>query len=127
MSFQKKSKWILLVISIIFIGGVVVYKQVYKPHKTTEEIEAVYAGSSEKFIAELQKGFDKWNTKTIELEGTITSVVNNGFILDDFIFCQLRKDASLTKKQQDKITVKGTVIGYDELLNELKLNQCIIK
>lgn len=127
MNFQKKSKWILFIVVILLVSGIIVYNQVYKPHKTTEDIEAVYAGSAENFMEELQHDFSKWNTKTIELEGTITSVVKNGFILNDFIFCQPRKDIHLTKKQDDKITVKGTIIGYDELLNELKLNQCIIK
>ncbi|WP_435261542.1 hypothetical protein [Tenacibaculum sp. nBUS_03] len=127
MNFHKKSKWILFIVVILLVSGIIVYNQVYKPHKTTEDIEAVYSGSVENFIEELQHDFNKWNTKTIELGGTITSVVKNGFILNDFIFCQPRKDIHLTKKQGDKITVKGTIIGYDELLNELKLNQCIIK
>ncbi|CAL2077469.1 hypothetical protein [Tenacibaculum sp. 190524A02b] len=127
MSLTKKSKWLFIILGILLIGGFLVYKQIYKPHKTTEEIEAIYTGSSTNFVKELEKGFDQWNNKTIELNGTITSIVDNGFILDDFIFCQLREDNTLSKKQNDQITVKGTVIGYDELLNELKLNQCIIK
>lgn len=101
--------------------GVIVY--VYKPHK---EIEPSYVGSSKEFIQRNELNYNAWYTKSIELEGVISAVLEKGFMLDGFIYCQL-KSTNKELKINQIITVKGIVVGYDELLNELKLNQCILK
>lgn len=126
ISLKKSKPYLLIFLVVAIISGIVLYKYMYKPHEKTEEIEASYLGKSKDFIKKVEVDFAPWYTKTVELTGSITAIVENGFILDNFMYCQLREPVeNLTK---DKVvTVKGTIIGYDELLNELKLNQCIIK
>ena len=44
-------------------------------------------------------------------------------IIDNSIICNLKElDPSITKDQV--ITLKGRVVGYDDLMGELKLDQC---
>ena len=127
MIFLKKYKFHLLTLFVLIAFACIsIQKYIYKPHDKIEDIKPFFIGKSKDFIKEANADYDLWNTKTIELTGVISTVLENGFILDDFIFCQLKNNSNNITKNQT-ITVKGTVIGYDELLNELKLNQCIIK
>ncbi|SED20104.1 hypothetical protein SAMN04489761_4600 [Tenacibaculum sp. MAR_2009_124] len=128
MNFLKKNKWIILIL-ILLIGGLVAsIKYLYRAPKQIEEIEAAYKGTSINFITLLQEDSLKWNNVSIEISGTVTELVGNNFVMDNFIFCQLKENSEpfLSNQLNTSITIKGIVIGYDELLNELKINQCII-
>lgn len=128
MNLLKKNKWIVIVLLLLIVGGYSVYQYAYQPHKTTEELKADFTGTSENFLQKVQHNFDAWNNKTVELSGKITAKDKNGITLNQQIYCQFREDFSsenVTENQQ--ITLKGRVIGYDDLLEELKLDQCIIQ
>ncbi len=128
MSFLKKSKWIvfLVVLSIIVAYGV--YNYAYQPHQTTEELTADYTGNSNNFLNEVSKNTNAWLNKTVELSGKITSKDEKGITLSNSIYCQFRENVNFKMlKVTQEITLKGQVIGYDDLLEELKLNQCIIQ
>jgi hypothetical protein len=45
--------------------------------------------------------------------------------LDNTIICNLKSPDSSIKKDQ-AVTVKGRVVGFDDLMGELKLDQCFI-
>mgnify|MGYP005994340593 CR=1 FL=1 len=128
MSLSKRNKWILALLAIVIIGAFGVYKYTYKPHKTTEDLKADFIGNSSDFLTKISTDTDAWLNKTVELSGEITSKDDKGITLSNSIYCQFREDVNfdlLFKGQQ--ITLKGQVIGYDDLLEELKLNQCIIQ
>ena len=128
MSLSKKSKWFLTILILGLIVAFSAYKYAYKAHETTEELKADYKGNSNNFLTKISTDADIWLNKTVELSGEITSKDEKGITLSNSIYCQFREDVNfvlLAKGQQ--ITVKGQVIGYDDLLEELKLNQCIIQ
>ncbi|PJJ09387.1 putative nucleic acid binding protein [Flavobacterium sp. 1] len=63
--------------------------------------------------------------KTIEITGKVTKETDYVVILDNAVFClftQKIKDSLIN----NKVTVKGKCIGYDELFQEVKLDQCTI-
>lgn len=128
MSLTKRSKWFLIILIAGLIAAFGAYKYAYKAHKTTEELKADYSGNSNDFLTKVSADSNAWLNKTVELSGEITSKDEKGITLSNSIYCQFREDVNfttLTKGQQ--ITLKGQVIGYDDLLEELKLNQCIIQ
>lgn len=128
MSFQRKNKWFLLLFGLLLIGAYSTYKYIYKPHKSTEEMTVDYKGDSDVFLSKVKDDTSVWLGKTVELSGIITSKDKKGITLSNQIYCQFREDIdfSLLKKQQ-RINIKGRIIGYDDLLDELKLNECIIQ
>lgn len=127
MNLLKKNKLIFLLLLVV-LAGYSVYKYTYKPHKTIEELESNYTGSSSDFLEKANINFDEWNSKVVELTGEITSIDNEGITLNNQIFCQFKVPNKITTLNlNQKITIKGRVIGYDDLLEELKLNQCILK
>ncbi len=129
MNFLKKNKgtifFSIFLIIILWYG----YQYLFQAPTQIEKMEVSYTGSSSDFINILQSNPLEWNNKPVEISGKITEFVDNNFILDEFIFCQLKETQERKPpiKINSKITIKGIVIGYDELLNELKINQCIIK
>ena len=65
----------------------------------------------------------KYLEKTITVSGIITSVNGEEVILDNSVNCNLLT-ASISLKKNQKVTIKGRVVGYDDLLSEVKLDQC---
>ena len=127
MSFQKRNKWIFSISIFSIIISIAVINYVLKPPIQIENLKPVYSGKSLDFIKLASKDFSKWHTKTIEITGKVSDVIHSDLILDDFIFCRLQETMKHNIKPNTLITIKGIIIGYDELLNELKLDQCIVK
>ena len=128
MSLSKKSKWFLTILIIMLIGAYAAYKYAYKPHTTIEELTSDFSGTSDDFLSKVKENFSLWNNKTVELSGIITSKEEKGITLNNTIFCQFRDDMNISELQSNQsIKLKGRVIGYDDLLDELKLDQCILK
>ena len=127
MSLKKKSKWILIILVLGLIVAYGGYKYAYKPHETTEELKADYTGKSNDFLIKVSENADAWLNKTVELSGEITSKDEKGITLSNSIYCQFREDVNFNSLETgQQLSLKGQVIGYDDLLEELKLNQCII-
>jgi len=73
----------------------------------------------------IQTDFTQWHNKVIQITGTITGIQEEGILLNQDIYCQFN-DKLISAAKNAAITVKGRVIGFDELLEEIKLSQCII-
>jgi len=128
MNFLKKNKWILTILILGCIAFYSVYRYAYKPHETIENIETEYAGTSNNFIEKIKEDTSFWNDKVVQLSGIITSKEEKGISLNNSIYCQFREDINASKLREGQIiSIKGRVIGYDDLLEELKLDQCIIQ
>ncbi|CAM1359085.1 hypothetical protein [Tenacibaculum xiamenense] len=127
MSYFKKTKVILLCFLFI-LTFYSIYKYSYKPRKTIEELSINYKGKSTDFLEIASNDFSKWNSKIVELSGKVSELGNKGIIINRQIFCQFKNSHKIkTINLNQNITIKGRVIGYDDLLEELKLNQCILK
>lgn len=128
MSLKKRNKWLIFILIILLTFMVIGYNYVYKSHKTTEELATNFKGKSNDFILLVNKKSSKWINKTVELSGEITEKDALGVVLNNSIYCQFIKTTNTNDfKPNQIITIKGVVVGYDDLLEELKLNQCIIK
>lgn len=126
MNLLKKNKSLVIVsLFLLGIGLWSAYRYVFAAPLTTHEITAVYQGKAEDFKQLIQSDFDQWHNKVIQIRGTITAIQEDGILLNQDIYCQF--DDKLTNTAENEvITLKGRVIGFDELLEEIKLNQCIV-
>ncbi|CAL2087576.1 hypothetical protein [Tenacibaculum sp. 190524A05c] len=125
MRWLKKNKVITIVTSLLTISFFI-YQYTFRPNESIEDISPDYLGTSIDFIRLATTNFDSWNTKVVQLTGEITALDKNGFTLNNKLFCQFKhEDDSSNVKANQTITIKGRVIGYDDLLEELKLNECI--
>lgn len=65
----------------------------------------------------------KYLEKPVALTGVVTSVNDKEVILDEIGVCNfLNQDPSI--KVGQTITIKGRVIGYDDILGGINLDQC---
>ena len=76
------------------------------------------------FSANTEMATTKYLNKAVEISGKVTSVNENVITLDEKVSCQLLISEKVEIDSQVKI--KGRVTGYDDLLEELKLDQCLI-
>lgn len=67
----------------------------------------------------------KYLDKPIELKGTVSTLAPGTVVLDEKAVCVL-KDSTVTATTGKAITLKGRVVGYDSLMEELKIDQCTI-
>lgn len=128
MSLSKRSKIILLIILIGAVAGFAVYKYAMQPPESIESKKVDVTLSSDEFMETIKKDYSVYEDKIVVLTGTISSVDGNSIIIDQQIYCQFKDDISNSSLTADQnITIKGHVLGYDDLLEEVKLDECIIQ
>lgn len=93
----------------------------------TEKAAFIVSSSaiSEEFVSSVELANKKYLEKTVEVSGKVTDVENQNVIIDNSINCSFSQSVNLPEKGQTVI-VKGRVVGFDDLLEELKLDQCIL-
>lgn len=92
---------------------------------STEETAFTVSSKSitNEFAANIEASNKKYLEKAIAIKGTITKITGTEVIIDNSIVCNLKNfDATIQKNQI--VTLKGRVVGYDDLMGELKLDQC---
>jgi hypothetical protein len=67
----------------------------------------------------------KYLNKAIEIKGVVTQIEDKQLILDGVVICAM-KNAVTPENKDKKINVKGRFLGYDDLMGELKLDECSI-
>lgn len=129
---MKKNKILLILIFVLFVGYLI-YSYVYKSHRDIASekgsflvtVDAVY----NEFTANQQKANQKYLDKTIEVYGKISSIdyKEKTIVLDEKLFAVFNDGLPSDLKVFSGIKIKGRFIGYDDLLGELKMDQCMIQ
>lgn len=128
----KKLKMLkkIIVFGILIIAVIVGYNYIYQDHRTIEDESAEFLMTANaignEFSHHLKTAEAKYLNKTIEVSGNISDINTNEITLDDKVFCQFSKAFKASIKQNSNQKIKGRVIGYDDLLEQVKLDQCII-
>ena len=128
MSLLRKSK-IILTISLIIILSLIIrntYNYVFASSKEVTEIIPEFKGHAYEFNYKVTDNISEWIGKVVQISGFITEVNNDGIILNESIYCQLDKRSINKEKTNESVIIKGVFVGFDELLMEMKINQCII-
>lgn len=128
---MKKYKIIAasLLLIIVLVGG---YLYIYKGHRNIAKEEGSYKVNANAIILEFQTNESAANTKyldkTIMVSGKIFSVdfETQSMVLDEKLFATFLEEIPITILPNSEVAIKGRLIGYDSLLGELKLDQCII-
>lgn len=126
------NKKILFGILILLITAIAIYRYTYQDHRDISNEKATYTLT----IAVLEKEFAendslasaKYQDQTIEVTAKITAIdiENKAIILDNKLFASFNNSLSKDISSGKKITIKGRFLGYDELLEEFKMDQSSI-
>lgn len=126
---MRKGKWIALIV-VLIITAFLGYRYIYQDHRDIESEVAKYTLStseiSQLYADDAVSAEQKFLNKTIEVSGLISEINTNDITIDDKVFCQFSNGVETLLNTTDTIKIKGRVIGYDDLLEQVKLDQCTI-
>lgn len=126
MSSKRRNSFLLAALFFVLAGVYVAKEIIFKAPTPIEDKEIVFANTSEKFNQAIADNAAKWHNAIVEISGTVTSVDDKGLMLDQTIYCQFEYPEQLAdQKKGNTLNIKGRFIGYDDLLEESKLDQCI--
>ncbi|OJJ19082.1 hypothetical protein BKI52_19905 [marine bacterium AO1-C] len=127
MSLSKGSKIVIGLLIIAVLGMLIGYRIIYKPHKKTIDQKAAFVGTAQRFQQQVASNQQQWQNTIVRLQGKVTGVDQQGITLNQTIYCQLEDSLKVGQaKTNTRLSIKGRFIGYDDLLEEIKLDQCII-
>ena len=127
---KKKILIGIMLLTTIAISG---YFYLYKDHRDIASEKATFTVSVNQLVNEFLKdnalATKKYQDQTIEFNATITNIdkTNKSIVLDEKIFATFTTSISNEIVLGKKLKVKGRFLGYDELLEEFKIDQCTIK
>lgn len=116
---------------VLILGLLLVYKYLYHDHRNIATEKAAFSVSVnqilKEFVADETKANSKYLDKSITVKGKITNIdnANNSIVLDEKVFVMLTNTTNV--KLQADVVVQGRLIGFDSLLEEIKLDQAQIK
>lgn len=127
---MKKKTIILSGIIVMVVLGILAYNYIYQDHRNIDTEAPEFVLISEHLIDEFAKDVEasqkKYLNKVLKISGKTTEVSNSTIVIDGSIFCQFRDKISDKAKDNTTLSIKGRCIGYDDLLEEIKLDQCSI-
>ena len=127
---SKKVKIIGIILVVALLIGFSVFNYVFHGGArdlATEEVAFTVTSKniSAEFAANVVGATKKYSDKAIAVSGIVTAVSDSIVTIDNTIICNFKTpDTSI--KNEEAITVKGRLVGFDDLMGELKLDQCTI-
>lgn len=120
----------LIVIFILILGSIIAYSYMYPNHRSISEETVSFAVKADyihgEFIQNSAQAEQKYLDQTLLVSGLVTAIDSQSLTIGHKVYGQF---VTLTSdlKVNDSVTVKGRCIGFDDLLEEIKLDQCTIK
>lgn len=126
---MKKVFFILL---FLIVAAFAVYQYVYKSHRDIASEEANFTTT----VAEVFKSFTtndslanvKYLDKTVVFRGKISNIdfSNKIITVDEKLLARFNGKLPENLKLQDSIHLKGRLMGFDDLLEEIQMDQCSV-
>ena len=125
-------KKILITILLFIIIGISVYFYAYQDHRDINTETADYivtvSGLEKDFASNDSLSYIKYQDKTIELTAQVSSsdTSNKSIVLGEKIFATFKDSLPKDIVAGKTLKIKGRFLGYDELLQEFKIDQSSI-
>lgn len=124
-------KKLLIVCFFVIIIAVLIYNYVYKSHRDISNEKESFAISVIDLKNDYRKNDSlanaKYLDKTIVIYGKITSLdLANRILSVDTSLSAIMKESGVSINLNDSIKLKGRFIGYDDLLEEFKMDECSV-
>ena len=121
---MKKKKVLFLVICILLVGTYLGYRYLYKDHRDIQAEIPSQELSAENLLSSFQSQpeSDLLN-KTLIVYGTVSEIDTQSITLNESVHCVLLESVQGIS-EGDEIIIKGRCIGYDDLFEIVKLDQC---
>ncbi len=122
-------KKVAIVIIILIVLGGLGYNYIFRAPQNISTATSEFTVDADQFSQEFTDNLNvaekKYLNKVITIEGTISDIENESITLNNSVYCKF--DIVIQLNKNEKIKVKGKCIGYDDLFEIIKLDQCIIE
>jgi hypothetical protein len=129
MKCKKIAFLIVTLFIMVSIGIYVYYGFLFKGARNIESERPTVTTSATNLLNDYNSNQEKSNAlylnKTIEVTGKVTRETDDVVVLNNSLFCLLIQKKK-NKLLNHHLSIKGKCIGYDELFQEVKLDQCVI-
>ena len=122
-----------ILIFVVFMAiGFFGYKYLFGGGRDFAAEEAIKISSVESFFSEFSKNEVSANkiylNKVVEISGKITQIdaQANSILIEGKVFATFKKSDFSGLSENQNIKIKGRFLGYDDLLEELKIDNCTI-
>jgi hypothetical protein len=128
----KINKKIFILFFLVFLALTiyVLNNYFYKEHRNISSELPEYNTTTDQLRTEFTRNIDAFETnylnKTIVVSGKISEIKKDYVVLDNSVLCQFMNQIKIPLELASLIKIKGRFIGYDDLLEEIKIDQCII-
>ncbi|MFA5297065.1 MAG: hypothetical protein WC389_02515 [Lutibacter sp.] len=127
---MKLLKRISIIGAVLLIMLTIAYQYLYKEHRDIALEEASFTIEASKLSNEFKEdglnATHKYLNNVVIVKGVLTEIEDSGIALNDNVYVQFSGTDFSNLKLNSEIVVKGRFIGYDELLECVKLDQCTI-
>lgn len=125
---KMKEKTFIL---IVFLGSIAtgLYFYMYKDHRDISTEKTDYSLSVSMMENEFKHDAvlfnKKYLDKNVEIKGIITQIdlISHAVVIDEKLYAVFKDSILNQLKLKQQVTVKGRFLGYDDLLDEYKLDQ----
>ncbi|MEO6176399.1 MAG: hypothetical protein ABIP27_14705 [Flavobacterium circumlabens] len=127
---RKRTAFVLAALLIVAAAGIYFYYGfLFKGARDIASEKADFNITATKLLEAYNEDPKKadalYLNKTIEITGAVTKETDSVITLENTVFCLFTQ--KIKEKHLDhKVSVKGKCIGYDELFQEVKLDQCTL-
>ncbi|MBV1922799.1 MAG: hypothetical protein KUG68_02095 [Flavobacteriaceae bacterium] len=120
---MKKRRNLVIIALIFTLGAYFGYNYMYQDHRDIKTEEAFKSVSAADLVTVFKANASPEElNKTIEVTGVVTEIDGNAITIDNAVQCSF--DAAVSGiSVNDKVTVKGRCIGYDDLFEIVKFDQ----
>jgi len=129
---KNKNKILLLFAFCAVIIGSILFFYVYKGHRDISQESAKFTITVIQLHEQFQVNDSLANAtyadQTIVVSGLVTSIDSetNAITLDDKLYLTFNINENLNLQSNQSVKIKGRFVGYDDLMEELKMDQCIL-
>lgn len=127
-----KKKILFITLAVVLIAVVIAFKFMYKEHRDISSETASFTltvnGLKQEFAKSDSLANAKYADKTIVISGRVTAVDDaaHTIVIDEKLSAVMKDSVPMTGQMQKDVKVKGRFVGYDDLLEELKMDQVSI-
>lgn len=127
---RKKGIILALIFLILIVGGLVYNYTFNSEHRDISSEKATVTISAKDFYSQFEANESQATTnyldKVIETNGEITLIENNDVVLNNRVQVSFNSNEILKFQKGESLMIKGRCVGYDELLEMVKIDQATI-
>ncbi len=118
----------LYLLVLALAAGIIAYRQWNKPHTDFTELDAAAQLTVTELVQSFDHGSSPWLNQPVEVTGQIGQADENGGTLEGgVVFTWAEGITPQVLRSGDGVTLKGRLVGFDDLFGEARMDQCVLR